>query len=95
MHRGNLSAPTTKPSSHHITVNNLPALDLPGYGLSDKPLDAKYDYDFYTDVLNHSPPRYHPPPCQRPRAPIGTRFPRNTAGTGNQSKDSKAWPRSF
>ena len=28
------------------------ALDLPGYGLSDKPLDAAYGYDFYADTLD-------------------------------------------
>jgi len=28
------------------------ALDLPGYGLSDKPLDVAYDYDFYADTLD-------------------------------------------
>ena len=27
------------------------ALDLPGYGLSDKPLDVTYDHDFFADVL--------------------------------------------
>ncbi|MBW1758178.1 MAG: alpha/beta fold hydrolase, partial [Deltaproteobacteria bacterium] len=49
------------PTSSHLYRNILPqlakthraiALDLPGYGLSDKPLDVRYDYDFYTDVLN-------------------------------------------
>ncbi len=28
------------------------ALDLPGYGLSDKPLDATYDFEFYGAVLD-------------------------------------------
>jgi pimeloyl-ACP methyl ester carboxylesterase len=28
------------------------ALDLPGYGLSNKPLDAAYGYDFYADTLD-------------------------------------------
>jgi pimeloyl-ACP methyl ester carboxylesterase len=28
------------------------ALDLPGYGLSDKPLDVAYDYDFYAGTLD-------------------------------------------
>jgi len=49
------------PTSSHLYRNILPhlakthraiALDLPGYGLSDKPLDVRYDYDFYTDVLD-------------------------------------------
>ena len=49
------------PTSSHLYRNILPelakthraiALDLPGYGLSDKPLDVTYDYDFFTDVLN-------------------------------------------
>ena len=49
------------PTSSHLYRNILPelgkthraiALDLPGYGLSDKPLDAAYDYDFFTDVLD-------------------------------------------
>ena len=47
------------PTSSHLYRNILPqlakthraiALDLPGYGLSDKPLDVRYD--FYADVLN-------------------------------------------
>lgn len=49
------------PTSSHLYRNILPglgktrraiALDLPGYGLSDKPLDVPYDYDFYADVLD-------------------------------------------
>ena len=49
------------PTSSHLYRNILPelgkthraiAIDLPGYGLSDKPLDAAYDYDFFADVLN-------------------------------------------
>ena len=49
------------PTSSHLYRNILPelakthraiALDLPGYGLSDKPLDVTYDYNFFTDVLN-------------------------------------------
>jgi len=49
------------PTSSHLYRNILPelgkthraiALDLPGYGLSDKPLDVAYDYDFYADVLD-------------------------------------------
>ena len=49
------------PTSSHLYRNILPelakthraiALDLPGYGLSDKPLDATYDYDFYADTLD-------------------------------------------
>jgi len=49
------------PTSSHLYRNILPelgkthrgiALDLPGYGLSDKPLDVRYDYDFYADVLD-------------------------------------------
>jgi len=49
------------PTSSHLYRNILPelgkthraiALDLPGYGLSDKPLDVSYDYDFYETVLN-------------------------------------------
>jgi len=48
------------PTSSHLYRNILPelgkthraiALDLPGYGLSDKPLDVSYDYDFYETVL--------------------------------------------
>jgi haloalkane dehalogenase len=44
------------PTSSHLYRNILPelgkthraiALDLPGYGLSDKPLEIAYDYDFY------------------------------------------------
>jgi haloalkane dehalogenase len=49
------------PTSSHLYRNVIPtlaethrviALDLPGYGLSDKPLDAPYDFDFYTNTLN-------------------------------------------
>jgi haloalkane dehalogenase len=49
------------PTSSHLYRNILPelgkarraiALDLPGYGLSDKPLDINYDYDFYADTLD-------------------------------------------
>ena len=49
------------PTNSHLYRNILPelakthraiALDLPGYGLSDKPLDAAYDYDFYADTLD-------------------------------------------
>ena len=48
-------------SNPDLSANILPelgkthraiALDLPGYGLSDKPLDAAYDYDFYADTLD-------------------------------------------
>ena len=48
------------PTSSHLYRNILPelgkthraiALDLPGYGLSDKPLDVAYDYDLYADTL--------------------------------------------
>jgi len=28
------------------------ALDLPGYGLSDKPLDVDYSFEFYETVLD-------------------------------------------
>jgi haloalkane dehalogenase len=49
------------PTSSHLYRNILPelarthrviALDLPGYGLSDKPLDVTYDFDFYADVIS-------------------------------------------
>jgi pimeloyl-ACP methyl ester carboxylesterase len=49
------------PTSSHLYRNILPtlakthraiALDLPGYGLSDKPLDSRYNFRFYTDTLN-------------------------------------------
>ena len=49
------------PTSSHLYRNILPelakthraiALDLPGYGLSDKPLDSKYDYEFYANTLS-------------------------------------------
>jgi pimeloyl-ACP methyl ester carboxylesterase len=49
------------PTSSHLYRNVIPtlakthraiALDLPGYGLSDKPLDARYNFRFYTDTLN-------------------------------------------
>ncbi|MFQ5458242.1 MAG: alpha/beta fold hydrolase [Myxococcota bacterium] len=32
--------------------NRVIALDLPGFGLSDKPLDASYSFRFYTRVLD-------------------------------------------
>ena len=53
--------PPRLPNKLHLYRNILPqlakthraiALDLPGYGLSDKPLDVRYDYDFYADVLD-------------------------------------------
>ena len=49
------------PTSSHLYRNILPklgkthraiALDLPGYGLSNKPLDVTYDYDFFANVLD-------------------------------------------
>jgi len=49
------------PTSSHLYRNVIPtlakthrviALDLPGYGLSDKPLDARYNFKFYTNTLN-------------------------------------------
>ena len=49
------------PTSSHLYRNILPelakthravALDLPGYGLSDKPLDVTYDYNFFADILD-------------------------------------------
>jgi haloalkane dehalogenase len=49
------------PTSSHLYRNILPilgethraiAVDLPGYGLSNKPLDAPYDYDFFADTLD-------------------------------------------
>jgi haloalkane dehalogenase len=49
------------PTNAHLYRNILPALgkthraialDLPGYGLSDKPLDVAYDFDFFTEALN-------------------------------------------
>jgi len=49
------------PTSSHLWRNVMPelakthraiAIDLPGYGLSDKPLDVKYDFAFYENVLN-------------------------------------------
>jgi len=49
------------PTSSHLYRNVIPelekthrviALDLPGYGLSDKPLDVAYDYKFYAGVLS-------------------------------------------
>jgi len=49
------------PTSSHLYRNILPtlakthraiALDLPGYGLSDKPLDEKYNFKFYADILD-------------------------------------------
>ena len=48
------------PTSSHLYRNILPelgtthraiALDLPGYGLSDKPVDVTYDYELYADTL--------------------------------------------
>ncbi|MGB8330971.1 MAG: alpha/beta fold hydrolase [Polyangiales bacterium] len=49
------------PARSHLYRNILPALakthraialDLPGYGLSDKPLDVTYDFGFFERVLN-------------------------------------------
>ena len=49
------------PTSYHLWRNVIPAIakthraiaiDLPGYGLSDKPLDIKYNFFFYEDLLN-------------------------------------------
>ena len=49
------------PTSSHLYRNILPelgkthraiAIDLPGYGLSDKPLDTKYDYELYANTLS-------------------------------------------
>jgi hypothetical protein len=49
------------PTSSHLYRNVIPtlakthrviALDLPGYGLSDKPLDAPYDFDFFADIFD-------------------------------------------
>ena len=49
------------PTSSHLYRNILPILgaarraiapDLPGYGLSGKPLDAPYDYEFFADTLD-------------------------------------------
>ncbi len=49
------------PTSSHLYRNILPilgkthraiALDLPGYGLSDKPLEVTYDYQLYADMLD-------------------------------------------
>ena len=49
------------PTNAHLYRNIIPtlatthrviALDLPGYGLSDKPLDARYNFRFFTDTLN-------------------------------------------
>jgi haloalkane dehalogenase len=49
------------PTSSHLYRNIIPtlakthrviALDLPGYGLSDKPLDARYNFRFFTDTLS-------------------------------------------
>ncbi|MDH3199465.1 MAG: alpha/beta fold hydrolase [Myxococcales bacterium] len=48
------------PTSSHLWRNVMPelakthrviAIDLPGYGLSDKPLDVKYDFFFFEEVL--------------------------------------------
>ena len=55
------SSSTASQPARHLYRNILPelgkthraiALDLPGYGLSDKPLDVTYDYDFYADTLD-------------------------------------------
>jgi haloalkane dehalogenase len=49
------------PTSSHLYRNVLPEIakthraiapDLPGYGLSEKPLDVKYDYELYADTLS-------------------------------------------
>ena len=49
------------PTSYHLWRNVMPgiakthraiAIDLPGYGRSDKPLDIKYNFFFYEKVLN-------------------------------------------
>ena len=49
------------PTSSHLWRNVMPelakthrviAIDLPGYGLSDKPLDATYDFEFYENVID-------------------------------------------
>ena len=49
------------PTSSHLWRNVMPeianthraiAIDLPGYGLSDKPLDVKYNFRFFEKVLN-------------------------------------------
>jgi haloalkane dehalogenase len=49
------------PTSSHLYRNILPivgathravAPDLPGYGRSEKPLDASYDYDFFADTID-------------------------------------------
>jgi haloalkane dehalogenase len=49
------------PTSSHLYRNILPelgktqraiALDLPGYGLSGKPLDVRYGFNFYADILD-------------------------------------------
>ncbi len=49
------------PTSSHLYRNILPklgethraiAIDLPGYGLSEKPLDVDYGYGFFADTLN-------------------------------------------
>jgi haloalkane dehalogenase len=48
------------PTSSHLYRNILPvlakthraiAIDLPGYGLSDKPLDANYNFTFFENIL--------------------------------------------
>ncbi len=48
------------PTSSHLWRNVMPelakthrviAIDLPGYGLSDKPLDVKYDFEFFESIL--------------------------------------------
>ena len=49
------------PTSYHLWRNVIPgiarthraiAIDLPGYGRSDKPLDIKYNFFFYEKLLN-------------------------------------------
>ncbi len=49
------------PTSSHLWRNVMPelaethrviAIDLPGYGLSDKPLDVTYDFEFYESVID-------------------------------------------
>ena len=33
------------------SIAGIIAIDLPGYGLSDKPLDAKSNFTFYETIL--------------------------------------------
>lgn len=49
------------PTSSHLWRNLMPklaesnyviALDLPGFGLSDKPVDIKYSFDFYSGIID-------------------------------------------